>query len=162
MATWPITFLLANLEGTNTSQNPDCPKREEERFRLISPFLQRNTDTSPAADIADIVLLSELTLRTKLERFGDYHQILERKKQRSQTGMFLKKTKFEVPKSFTEEKLRSCFPSTADPHDFDDFMDEIKQGTMCIRKATLTNRNDSILLVFISWSKYFRYRKRKR
>ena len=147
---WTITFLLANLEGRGSRKPPDdlleiIPgqklKRDDERFRLFKNVLK--------CDKCDIVLLQEPTQIDQLKALDGYHTVLEKKKQASQAGMLLDGTKYGRVESFTEQYLRSFLGGRGDPHDvnFDVFMKHIQEGTMCIRKATPTTGNYSILLV---------------
>ena len=137
---WTLTFLLANLcHGkckSPSSQGLSPPDRTEERFRLIKPFLKH-----------DVILMQEITIADKLQQcdeLKDYHKVLEN----SEAGMLLNRTKFGMGAELSEEDLNSILSKRAECRKyFKDFKKQFQEGRMCIRKATLTNGNDSILLV---------------
>ena len=137
---WPITFFLANVDDNPASSNP---AHRDERFKLIKPLIKH-----------DVILLQENTICEELEGYDelitDYYKAIEQNK----AGILLKKNKFGMEPDDTEQlQLITDVDSILsgaelEGQEYDEFFKkQLQEGRMCIVKATLTERNDSILLV---------------
>ena len=125
-----FTCLLANLNTSTPAKNP-----QNERFRLIQLLLKH-----------DIILLQEIKISYRLQHCDElkgYLKVLDS----SESGILINETKFGKVESYSTQYLGSLFDGIDKSDVARDFKEQLRKQRMCVRKATLTKGNNSVLII---------------